>query len=113
MKLPVENLWKACGEVIFGTKSCEFLDFSLFFPLKKTLIASVVLVTANAVAPGFIATDMVMAMPDNVIDMMKSKVPTGTLGKPEDIANTYCFLASEEASYINGATISVDGGMTV
>ncbi|MEQ6168050.1 beta-ketoacyl-ACP reductase [Ekhidna sp. MALMAid0563] len=70
-------------------------------------------VTANAVAPGFIATDMVMAMPDNVIDMMKSKVPTGTLGKPEDIANAYCFLASEEAGYINGATISVDGGMTV
>ena len=70
-------------------------------------------VTANAVAPGFIATDMVMAMPDNVIDMMKSKVPTGTLGKPEDIANAYCFLASEESGYINGATISVDGGMTV
>ena len=70
-------------------------------------------VTVNAVAPGFIATDMVMAMPENVIDMMKSKVPIGDLGKPEDIANAYCFLASEEAAYINGATISVDGGMTV
>ena len=70
-------------------------------------------VTANAVAPGFIATDMVMAMPDNVIDMMKSKVPIAALGTPEDIANAYCFLASDEAKYINGATISVDGGMTV
>ena len=70
-------------------------------------------ITSNAVAPGFIATDMVMAMPDNVIDMMKSKVPMAALGTPEDIANTYCFLASDEAGYINGATISVDGGMTV
>ena len=70
-------------------------------------------ITVNAVAPGFIATDMVMAMPEKAIDMMQSKVPTGTLGKPEDIANAYCFLASDEAGYINGATISVDGGMTV
>ncbi|MEP0368609.1 MAG: beta-ketoacyl-ACP reductase [Cyclobacteriaceae bacterium] len=70
-------------------------------------------ITVNAVAPGFIATDMVMAMPENVIDMMKSKVPIGDLGRPEDIANAYCFLASAEAAYINGATISVDGGMTV
>ncbi len=70
-------------------------------------------VTVNAVAPGFIGTDMVMAMPENVIDMMKSKVPVGQLGSPEDIANAYCFLASDEANYINGATLSVDGGMTV
>ena len=70
-------------------------------------------ITVNAVAPGFIATDMVMAMPENAIDMMQSKVPTGRLGKPEDIADAYCFLASDEAGYINGATLSVDGGMTV
>lgn len=70
-------------------------------------------ITVNAVAPGFIATDMVMAMPANVIDIMKAKVPLGELGKPEDIADAYCFLASDEAKYINGATISVDGGMTV
>ena len=70
-------------------------------------------ITVNAVAPGFIATDMVMAMPAHVIDTMKTKVPLGTLGTPGNIADTYCFLASDEASYINGATISVDGGMTV
>jgi len=70
-------------------------------------------ITVNAVAPGFIATDMVMAMPEKAIDMMQSKVPTGTLGQPEDIANAYCFLSSEEARYVNGATLSVDGGMTV
>ncbi|MFZ1808869.1 MAG: beta-ketoacyl-ACP reductase [Cyclobacteriaceae bacterium] len=70
-------------------------------------------ITVNAVAPGFIATDMVMAMPANVIDMMKAKVPLGELGTPEDIADAYCFLASDEAKYINGTTLSVDGGMTV
>ncbi len=70
-------------------------------------------ITSNAVAPGFISTEMVMAMPENVIDMMKSKVPVGRLGDPEDIANAYLFLASDESSYVNGAVLSVDGGMTV
>ncbi|MDR2010687.1 MAG: 3-oxoacyl-ACP reductase FabG [Bacteroidales bacterium] len=70
-------------------------------------------ITVNAVAPGFIATEMVAAMPENVIENMKSKVPLGRLGKPEEIANVYAFLSSEEASYINGHTLSVDGGMTV
>jgi len=70
-------------------------------------------ITVNCVAPGFIATEMVAAMPENVLDGMKAKVPVGRLGLPEEIANCYAFLASDEASYINGATISVDGGMTV
>lgn len=70
-------------------------------------------VTVNAVAPGFIMTDMVRKMPENVLDSMKAKVPLQRLGEPEDIANAYLFLASDEASYINGATLSVDGGMTI
>ncbi len=70
-------------------------------------------ITVNAVAPGFIATDMVMAMPEKVIDMMKEKVPVPRLGEPADIANAYLYLASDEASYVNGATLSVDGGMTI
>lgn len=70
-------------------------------------------ITVNAVAPGFIATEMVAAMPENVLDGMKAKVPVGRLGQPSEIANVYAFLASDEASYINGATISADGGMTV
>ncbi len=70
-------------------------------------------ITVNAVAPGFIATEMVAAMPENVIDSMKAKVPIGRLGKPEEIASIYAYLASDEAAYINGTTISVDGGMTV
>jgi 3-oxoacyl-[acyl-carrier protein] reductase len=70
-------------------------------------------ITVNAVAPGFIATEMVAAMPENVIETMKAKVPLARLGDPKEIANVYAFLASDEASYINGHTLSVDGGMTV
>ena len=68
-------------------------------------------ITVNAVAPGFIATEMVETMPEKVIAMMKEKTPLGRLGTPEDIANAYCFLASDEASYINGTVLSVDGGV--
>jgi 3-oxoacyl-[acyl-carrier protein] reductase len=70
-------------------------------------------ITVNAVAPGFIATEMVAAMPENVIEAMKAKIPLARLGEPKEIANVYAFLASDEAAYINGHTLSVDGGMTV
>lgn len=70
-------------------------------------------ITVNCVAPGFIATEMVAAMPENVIDAMKAKVPVGRLGEPSEIASAYAFLASDEAAYINGTVLSVDGGMTV
>lgn len=68
-------------------------------------------INVNAIAPGFIATEMVTSMPEKVITMMKEKTPLGRLGKPEDIANAYCFLASDEASFINGTVLSVDGGV--
>ncbi len=68
-------------------------------------------INVNAIAPGFIATEMVASMPEKVITMMKEKTPLGRLGKPEDIANAYCFLASDEASFINGTVLSVDGGV--
>jgi len=70
-------------------------------------------ITVNAIAPGFIATEMVAKMPENIIQSMQEKVPVGRLGKPEDIASAYLFLASDEAAYINGTVLSVDGGMTV
>ena len=70
-------------------------------------------VTVNAVAPGFIATEMVKKMPENVIKMMEEKVPAGRLGAPEDIAAAYLFLASDDAAYVNGAVLSVDGGITI
>jgi 3-oxoacyl-[acyl-carrier protein] reductase len=70
-------------------------------------------ITVNAVAPGFIATEMIQTMPEKVVDMMKERTPLARVGKPEDIANAYLFLASEEASFITGTTLSVDGGLVV
>lgn len=68
-------------------------------------------ITANAVAPGFIATEMTQKIPDEVRKQIEMKIPVGEMGDPVDIANAYVFLASDEARYINGAVLSVDGGM--
>ncbi len=68
-------------------------------------------IRVNAVAPGFIATDMVKAMPQKIVDSMSAKTPLGKLGEPDDIANTYVWLASDAAKFIHGAVISVDGGL--
>jgi 3-oxoacyl-[acyl-carrier protein] reductase len=70
-------------------------------------------VRVNAVAPGFIETPILATIPDKVLEHMREQVPLGRLGKPEEIASVYAFLASDEASYINGAVIEVSGGMTV
>ncbi|MEJ2710038.1 MAG: beta-ketoacyl-ACP reductase [Anaerolineales bacterium] len=70
-------------------------------------------IRVNAVAPGFIATEMVAAMPEKILQGMRTRTPLGRLGQPSDIANTYLFLASDEASFITGATLRVDGGIVV
>ena len=70
-------------------------------------------VRVNAVAPGFISTEMIQQMPEKIITQMQEKVPMGRLGDPEEVAAVYAFLSSDEASYINGAVISVDGGVVV
>lgn len=67
-------------------------------------------ITVNAVAPGFIATEMVKTVPEKILSAIVEKTPVGRIGNPEDIASAYCYLASDEASFINGATLSVDGG---
>lgn len=69
--------------------------------------------TVNAIAPGFIATKMTANMPKEVLEKMEEKVPLAKLGQPEDIANTCLFLSSDEASYISGTVISVDGALTL
>jgi len=70
-------------------------------------------IRALAVCPGFIDTPILAPMPQKVIDSMVAKVPLGRLGKPEEIAATYAFLASDEASYITGVAIEVGGGVTI
>jgi 3-oxoacyl-[acyl-carrier protein] reductase len=70
-------------------------------------------IRVNCVAPGFIATDMVKSMPQNILDSMAGKTPIGKLGEPLDIANAYVFLASEAAKFIHGAVLSVDGGLVM
>jgi len=70
-------------------------------------------VTANAVAPGFIATDMTRGMPDKVLASMVDHTPVGRMGEPRDIANAYLFLASDDVSFINGTVLSVDGGLVL
>ena len=70
-------------------------------------------IRVNAVAPGFVATDIIKAMPEKVIAGMVAKTPVGRMGKPEDIAEAYFWLASDAASFVHGATLSVDGGLVL
>ncbi|MCA9948763.1 MAG: SDR family oxidoreductase, partial [Anaerolineales bacterium] len=70
-------------------------------------------IRVNAVAPGFTLTEMVRQMPEKILDSMKSHTPLRRLGEPRDIANAYLFLASDEANFITGEVLRVDGGIVV
>jgi len=70
-------------------------------------------IRVNAVAPGFIATDILKAMPQKVLDSMAARTPLGRMGDPDDIANAYVWLASDAARFISGAVLSVDGGLVL
>jgi 3-oxoacyl-[acyl-carrier protein] reductase len=70
-------------------------------------------IRANAVCPGFVETPIIKSVPARVIRALEERVPLGRLARPEEIANTFAFLASDEASYINGAVIEVSGGLTL
>jgi 3-oxoacyl-[acyl-carrier protein] reductase len=70
-------------------------------------------IRVNCVAPGFIATEMVKAMPRKVLDSMAGKTPLGTMGEPSDIATAYVWLASDAAKFVHGAVLSVDGGLVM
>ena len=67
-------------------------------------------ITANAICPGYIGTDMVMALSDKVRDSIVAQIPAGRLGTPNEIARCVVFLASDDAGFINGSTISANGG---
>jgi 3-oxoacyl-[acyl-carrier protein] reductase len=68
-------------------------------------------IRANAVAPGFVATEILRSMPQKVLDSMVSHTPLGRIGAPEDVANAYVWLASDQASFVTGTCLSVDGGI--
>ncbi|MGB1120468.1 MAG: 3-oxoacyl-ACP reductase FabG [Saprospiraceae bacterium] len=70
-------------------------------------------ITVNAVAPGFINTEMIQTVPEEYINKLKAATPVGRLGETEDIANAYLYLASDEASFVNGITLEVDGGVRI
>jgi len=70
-------------------------------------------ITVNAIAPGFITTDMTDKLDENVREEMLKQIPLGRLGEPEDIANVVTFLASDQSSYMTGQTINIDGGMVM
>ncbi|MEE4194944.1 MAG: beta-ketoacyl-ACP reductase [Anaerolineae bacterium] len=68
-------------------------------------------IRVNAVCPGFILTEMVQKMPEKILEGLAAKTPLGRMGVPEEVANLYAWLASDEASFISGTAISIDGGM--
>jgi len=70
-------------------------------------------IRVNAVAPGFTATEILSSMPEKIIESMKARIPLGRMGEPRDVANAYLFLASDEAAFITGETLRVDGGIVV
>jgi 3-oxoacyl-[acyl-carrier protein] reductase len=70
-------------------------------------------IRVNAVAPGFIATEMVQQMPEKVLDGMVARTPLGRMGRPEDIADAYVWLASDSATFVHGTVLSVDGGIVI
>ena len=70
-------------------------------------------IRVNAVAPGFIGTEILNAMPQKILDGMVARTPIGRMGDPADIASAYVWLASDAASFVTGATLSVDGGLVV
>ncbi len=70
-------------------------------------------IRVNAVAPGFIATEILSSMPEKIIERMKAHTPLGRMGQPRDVADAYLFLASDEASFISGAVLRVDGAIVV
>jgi 3-oxoacyl-[acyl-carrier protein] reductase len=70
-------------------------------------------IRVNAVAPGFIGTEILRSMPQKVLDQMVGHTPLGRMGEPRDIANAYVWLASDQASFVHGTTMSVDGGLVV
>ncbi len=121
-KAVVDHMAAQGGGVILNTSSMVGRDgqpAGLAYPVSKFAVNGLTLslarelgpkgIRVNAVAPGITETDMMKAVPKAVIDPMIARIPLRRLGQPEDIANAFAFLASDEASYITGVSLSVDG----
>ena len=118
----VDHMIPQGGGVILNTSSMVSIygqPAGLAYPTSKFAVNGLTLslarelgpkgIRVNAVAPGITETDMMKAVPKSVIEPMIARIPLGRLGQPEDIANAFLFLASEEASYITGVVLRVDG----
>lgn len=97
------------GQVVYAASKAGIIGMT------KSLAKEVATrgITVNAVAPGMIMTDMTKALPEAALEQIQKEIPMGFAGEPEDIANAVAFLVSQEARYITGQVISVDGGMAI
>ena len=100
-----------CANFRAGVAALALLAAALAYRWARELGRSGIRV--NAVAPGFTLTEMVKQVPENILQNMIAHTPLQRLGEPRDVANAYLFLASEEASFINGVILRVDGGIVV
>jgi 3-oxoacyl-[acyl-carrier protein] reductase len=103
------GLYGSSGQVNYSAAKAGVIGFTK--ALSKELAGFGVRV--NAVAPGFIETEMLASMKEDTLNHMKSRIPAGRLGTSEDVAHMVCFLASDRSSYITGQVIQVDGGLTL
>jgi len=95
------------GQTNYASAKAGLLGFT------KSLAQEVVRkgITVNAISPGYVQTDMVMAIREDVRQKIVSEIPAGRLARPEEIADAVAFLVSEQAAYITGANLSVNGGL--
>jgi 3-oxoacyl-(acyl-carrier-protein) reductase len=95
------------GQANYGASKAGIIGFTRSVALEVAAKG----ITVNAVAPGFMRTDMIKTIPDNVLEAIRARIPMGELGSPEDVAHAVAFLASPEASYITGHVLDVNGGL--
>jgi acetoacetyl-CoA reductase len=94
------------GQTNYSAAKAGLLGFTKALALESAFKG----ITVNAIAPGYIDTEMVAAVPENVLKSIIAKIPVGRLGKPEEIARAVLFLAADDAGFITGETLSVNGG---
>jgi acetoacetyl-CoA reductase len=97
------------GQTNYSAAKAGMLGFSRALALESAAKG----ITVNAICPGYIATDMTSAMPQEVLDSIIRQIPAARMGKPEEIADMVVFLASDKAAFITGSTMTVNGGQYI